>query len=234
MSAPSPLFSSGYHCSNFSLSTAGVRVCSIRCPPDFDHLQWVLDTDAGRPFVRVRSSDNDFGFCASRSSRTRAKRPRARRFGFLPRQSYEAQWAAQAWYSSNEGRRQHARRAGVEGTVSQGVRAFGRRRSRYRGLAKTHLQNVAVASAINLDRLVAWLDGWPRSPDPCFAPDDAGSSLRNGAGIDGCSRVRQQYPTGFVVPLKLVRSRYDTNGAIRKGLERDRVWTWAKGKRYGH
>ena len=36
-------------------------------------------------------------------------------------------------------------------------------RSRYRGLGKTHLQNVAIASAINLDRLVAWLDGRPRA-----------------------------------------------------------------------
>ena len=36
------------------------------------------------------------------------------------------------------------------------------RRSRYRGLAKTHLQNLFIASAINLDRLVAWLDGRPR------------------------------------------------------------------------
>ena len=31
------------------------------------------------------------------------------------------------------------------------------RRSRYRGLDKTHLQNLAIASAINLDRLVAGL-----------------------------------------------------------------------------
>ena len=55
------------------------------------------------------------------------------------------------------------RRAGIEGTLSQGVRAFGMRRTRYRGLDKTHLQNVAIASAINVDRLVAWFDGQPRA-----------------------------------------------------------------------
>lgn len=37
------------------------------------------------------------------------------------------------------------------------------RRSRYRGLDKTHLQNVAIAAAMNVERLVAWLDGRPRA-----------------------------------------------------------------------
>ena len=54
-------------------------------------------------------------------------------------------------------------RAGVEGTLSQGVRAFGLRRSRYRGLEKTHLQHVATAAAINIDRIVAWLEERPRA-----------------------------------------------------------------------
>ena len=46
---------------------------------------------------------------------------------------------------------------------SQGVRAFGLRRTRYWGLEKTHLQHVAIAAAINIDRLVAWLDERPRA-----------------------------------------------------------------------
>ena len=54
-------------------------------------------------------------------------------------------------------------RAGVEGTLSQGVRAFGLRRTRYRGLEKTHLQHVAIAAAINIDRIVAWLEERPRA-----------------------------------------------------------------------
>jgi DDE family transposase len=43
------------------------------------------------------------------------------------------------------------------------VRAFGLRRTRFRGLAKTHLQHVAIAAAINIDRIVAWLDEHPRA-----------------------------------------------------------------------
>ena len=57
----------------------------------------------------------------------------------------------------------YKRRAGVEGTLSQGVRAFGLRRTRYRGLPKTHVQHIATAAAINIDRIVAWLDARPRA-----------------------------------------------------------------------
>src|SRR5438552_51781 len=41
------------------------------------------------------------------------------------------------------------------------VRAFGLRRSRYRGMEKTHLQHLVTATVINLVRTLAWLDGKP-------------------------------------------------------------------------
>ncbi len=53
------------------------------------------------------------------------------------------------------------RRAGIEGTLSRGVRGMGLRRSRYLGLARTHLQHLLTATAINLDRLAAWIDDTP-------------------------------------------------------------------------
>jgi transposase len=51
----------------------------------------------------------------------------------------------------------------VEGTLSQGVRAFGLRRCRSIGLAKAHLQHVITAAAMNLARLAAWLAGVPHA-----------------------------------------------------------------------
>ncbi len=54
-------------------------------------------------------------------------------------------------------------RAGIEGTLSQGVRAFGMRRSRYIGLAKTGLQQIGTAAALNASRVVDWLAGKPRA-----------------------------------------------------------------------
>jgi transposase len=82
----------------------------------------------------------------------------------LPRQAqYEAAQAARAWVGSEEGKQQYKQRAGVEGTLSQGVRGFGLRCARYRGLKKTHLQQEATAAAMNMDRLVAWFDERPRA-----------------------------------------------------------------------
>ena len=92
------------------------------------------------------------------------RRPRRRATLKLhPQAQYEALQAARAWYASPEGKQGYTRRAGIEGTLSQGVRAFGLRRTRYRGLPKTHLQHVATAAAMNVDRLVAWLDERPRA-----------------------------------------------------------------------
>jgi len=38
------------------------------------------------------------------------------------------------------------------------------RQARYRGLAKTRLQNIAIAAALNLDRISAWLSHRPLAP----------------------------------------------------------------------
>lgn len=37
------------------------------------------------------------------------------------------------------------------------------RQARYRGLAKAYLQHLAIAAAINLDRIVAWMIEIPRT-----------------------------------------------------------------------
>jgi len=57
----------------------------------------------------------------------------------------------------------YAARAGVEGTIAQGVRVFDLRHARYRGLAKTHFPHLATAAALNAARLVAWFDERPRA-----------------------------------------------------------------------
>jgi len=66
-----------------------------------------------------------------------------------------------AWLDSERrptnSKEEYAKRAGIEGTISQGVRAFGLRRSRYIGQAKTHLQHVLTAAAINFVRVDRWL-----------------------------------------------------------------------------
>ena len=62
---------------------------------------------------------------------------------------------------SSEWRNLYQERAGIEGTISQSVRGYGLRQTRYIGKAKTHLHNIAVASAVNIVRGLAWLEGKP-------------------------------------------------------------------------
>ncbi len=52
-------------------------------------------------------------------------------------------------------------RVGVEGTIRQGAAVTGMRRARRRGLAKTRLEHVNAATALNLIRLHAWWNGHP-------------------------------------------------------------------------
>ena len=85
-----------------------------------------------------------------------------------PQAEQEARTAARAYHASRRGRRAYAIRSGIEGTVSRrpcrpsacAARATGR----YRGLAKTHVQAVATAAALNAARLGAWLAGRPLAP----------------------------------------------------------------------
>jgi len=134
-----------------------------RCPQGKVSTVWREYVDReGQPYTIVR-----FGLQDCRSCPTRPLCSRTQETGrtlHLPSQErFEALQAARVWYASEEGRQRYQCRAGVEGTLSQGVRAFGLRQTRYRGLAKTHVQHVAIAAAINIDRIVAWLDERPRA-----------------------------------------------------------------------
>ena len=118
-----------------------------------------------RSSIRARFRAADCRACASRTRCTRARLGlHGRVLALLPKREYEALAAARAREGTAEGRRLYAQRQGVESTLSQGVRALGLRRTRYRGLAKTRLQHVATAAALNLDRVTAWFTGRPLAP----------------------------------------------------------------------
>src|SRR3954471_14814979 len=150
----------GYDLSRFSIDWERERVT---CPQGKVSVSWRVarDTD-GSPRINARFGRADCGACAAREFCTPAKEPR-RSVYFHPRAEYEALNAARARMSDPAWKKRYRIRAGVEGTLSQGVRAFGMRRSRYIGLAKTALQQVCTAAAINVSRIVHWLDGLPRA-----------------------------------------------------------------------
>lgn len=98
-----------------------------------------------------RFRSRDCGPCPLRSQCTTATIG-LRRLTVRPRDQHEALEHARHEQHTDAWKERYKIRAGVEGTISQAVRA-GMRRSRYIGLAKTHLGVILTASAINLIRV---------------------------------------------------------------------------------
>jgi transposase len=132
----------------------------VTCPQGHPRARWESLHAARHPnLIHVSFSPAHCSACPVRSHCTRAK---ARSLTLRPREEYDALLRARQRQTTAEFRTPYGQRAGIEGTISQGVRAFALRRARYRGLAKTHLPQVATATAINLDRLDRWFLGLPR------------------------------------------------------------------------
>ncbi|MDJ0577105.1 MAG: transposase [Xenococcaceae cyanobacterium MO_234.B1] len=111
-----------------------------------------------QPVIYVRFNKSNCQNCPARPDCTRDKTG-VRTLTLRPKQLHETLFAARARQQTPEFKEQYKARAGIEGTISQGTRAFGLRRSRYRGFPKTRLQHIITACAINLVRVWEWWTG---------------------------------------------------------------------------
>jgi transposase len=136
---------------------------SVTCPKGAVSSAWTPTTDAWHnPVIRVTFSNKECRICESRPLCTRrVNTPRS--LSLRPQAQHEALQISRQQQQTEQWRKQYAKRAGIEGTISQAVRGFGLRECRYIGLAKTHLQHVLTAAAINLARLDAWFTGQKRA-----------------------------------------------------------------------
>lgn len=126
----------------------------------------------GNPVIEVNFSKRD---CVACPARARCTRSPARILTLLLPAQFEAIQARRRVQQTQSFRQLYRLRAGIEGTISEAVMTYRLRRTRYIGLAKTHLQHIATAVAINLRRIWAWLNGKPlaktrRSPFALLAP----------------------------------------------------------------
>ena len=130
-----------------------------QCPMGKQSVYWheYQTKEYARPVVKIRFKQQDCLNCPSRNQCVRNKKA-ARSLQIPSRQMYEALEQTRSKLASSKGRNEYKKRAGIEGTISQGVRRGTLRRSRYRGLEKTHLQEVATATAINIVRAVNFLN----------------------------------------------------------------------------
>lgn len=139
----------------------------VTCPQGKQSVLWSPSRDSyGNAVINVRFVKQDCLGCSQRAQCTHS-REGPRTLKLRPQAQHTALQQGRQWQTTDEFKGKYKPRAGVEGTVSQGVRGFDLRRSRYIGLAKTHLQHVCIAVAINLMRLADWFTGTPRATSRC-------------------------------------------------------------------
>ena len=135
----------------------------MSCPTGQTSVDWTPARDHwGNDTIHVGFHRPTCAACSSRPLCTRAKTD-PREITLRPRPLHEALQTVRRQQETEAWRARYGKRAGVEGTLSQAVRAFGLRRCRYIGLAKTQLQHVFTAIAINIVRVDAWLTDRPRA-----------------------------------------------------------------------
>ncbi|MEY9990493.1 transposase [Streptomyces sp. V4I8] len=139
----------------------------VTCPNGKTTTNWREDrSQQGAAVVRERFPLAACRPCDDRKQCTRADMnsdTKGRNITLHPQAEQEVIQQARVQEDTQEWKEQYAHRAGVEGTISQGVRAFGLRRCRYHGLAKARLQHQLTATAMNFHRLNAWWTDVPRA-----------------------------------------------------------------------
>lgn len=156
---PQAAAGAGFTVDDFAIDWEGEQVT---CPSGKSTTRWNPDhSQEGTPVIRVRFNGADCRPCPVREQCTSSIV--GRRLTLRPRDEHEALRRARAEQDTETWKERYKARAGVEGTISQGVLRCGLRRSRYRGLAKTSLQHQLTGAAINLARIDAHLTQTPRA-----------------------------------------------------------------------
>jgi transposase len=143
----------GFDRSSFIVDWAQQKVT---CPAGKHSRSWLPNVDPTKEgALVVRFSRRDCSPCPFRSQCT--KRKEDPRELLLPdRERHEALQNRRQEQATEEFRARYAARAGIEATHEQALRRCGLRQCRYIGLAKTRLQHMLTAIAINLLRLEDW------------------------------------------------------------------------------
>lgn len=130
----------------------------VICPQKYKSHTWSESHDLyNNPVIHVRFAPENCQGCSCRRNCTRSKNgPRVLKL--RAQKQHDALQQARTQQKTHEFKQLYKKRAGVEGTISQGTRSYGLRSSRYIGQAKTHLQNTISAVAMDLVRLAHWFN----------------------------------------------------------------------------
>lgn len=137
------------------------------CPQGKTSVGWFeRKSRHGHDAIQIRFAKEDCTTCSARSRCTEAK-TQGRALVVRSHDHVSALEEARELQRQDGFTKRYARRAGVEGSIAQGMRRSDLRRSRYRGFAKTQLLHILIGAALNFVRVAAWLAGTPRAQTYC-------------------------------------------------------------------
>lgn len=133
------------------------------CPQGAQSTKWSETHDRhDNPIINIRFSAVACRDCPVRA-RCTSSATGPREITVRPKAQYLALQQARQSQKTAEFQERYNARAGIEATISQGLRVTDLRQARYIGLAKTRLQHVLTAAALNLCRLSDWFAERPRA-----------------------------------------------------------------------
>jgi transposase len=133
------------------------------CPQGKISSSWTPAVDKFKnQVIKIKFGKTDCRECPVSAQCTRSAPPR-RTITVRPQAQHEALLAGRQREQTEAFAAEYARRAGVEGTIAQGVRSHAMRRSRYFGFPKTQFQHLMIAAAMNVVRMLRWLAGEPKA-----------------------------------------------------------------------
>ena len=134
------------------------------CPQGATSVKWSATHDRhGNEIINIRFPRAACLACPDHA-RCTSRLDGPREITVRPRAQHEALQTARVHQTTDAFKARYDARAGVEGTLSQGIRVSDLRRARYVGLAKVRLQHALTAAGLNLRRLGAWWDERPFAP----------------------------------------------------------------------
>lgn len=135
------------------------------CPQGKRSTSWTASVDRHKnEVIRIKFSSTDCRVCSQLSKCVRSKKRYPRRMLSIRHEhQHEALQAARQREGTKAFQKEYDRRAGIEATISRGVRTSRLRRTPYIGLKRTHLGHVLTAVGLNWLRLGEWLLEIPRA-----------------------------------------------------------------------
>lgn len=136
------------------------------CPQGQASARWLPATgESSRGEIQIEFPK---AICQACPVRTRCTKSAAGGRTLQLNAAYEVIQAGRQHQQTDEFWQEYTLRAGIEGAISAAVRQHGARRTRYIGSAKTHVQSLLTAIAVNVRRAALWLMGQrPGTTRPC-------------------------------------------------------------------